>query len=501
MITTGIGHNKIVNFRINKLTIQETGTYNQQFLRPWNTEIDYQVQNALTQALGNNFESRFRPEAMNPIASAFIQKQAAPEATIGIPNGWEERRIRFLLETQYEFSVGGSVKVYFLGYTDVPGVGIAGSIDPNMVFYVNSYVKTRPLHVNTPLGMQIHEQVSETKQVLHGSADRNIGNPSRTFGMRPQDLYRYFNNDLEILSAGAGLAGVQMDDYRTTISPAGALADRRNNVPSYFGCNVFNNLLSVSDRQNMGESSEAVVNSVIRGLEFQKDNMLQEPLFSAISNARGNVAVNGSFRYGDLLSIDPNTSVVTNYIVVPTEKRAQFHQAGQTSHWQGSDAATRAAATLAHSVPALMMENMITRIVFKSSNYEIGGRMNTQIIHGNGFSAMDMRTNYDNFRNSFETLVLSQMTFNNSLTYALEMNVDLLGETWIKITIDNCPFVDYVTPSFSDSLFSPLVSSNAMTVASVASDFKCLYETINETPSYQSPQQVIGSLGKITSSI
>lgn len=478
---SGIGHNKIVNFRINRLTIQETGTYNQQFLRPWNTEIDYQVQNALSDALGRGIDARFQTEAMNPIAAAFIQKQAAPESAIGIPNGWNERRIRFLLETQYEFSVGGTIKTYFLGYTDVPGVGISGSVDPRMVFYVNSYVKTRPVIAHTPLGAQFHETVVETKQVLHGAVDRDIYNPQRTFGLRPQDLYRYFNNDLEVLGMGADMSGMTITDCRTTINPTGALADRRNNVPTYYGCGVFNNLLKVADRENMGQSEETTVNSVIRGMEFQQDNMLQEPLFSAICNSRGNAAVNGSFRYQDLINIDQGTSANTNYIVVPTEKRGQFHQTGQTSHWQGSDAATRAAATLTHSVPALLMENMITRIVFKSSNFEIGGRMNTQIIHGNGFSAMDMRTNYDNFRNSFESLILGQLTFNNSLTYALEMNVDLLGETWIKISIDNSPFIDFVAPSFSDSLFSPLVSSNSMTVASVASDFKCLYQTVMES--------------------
>ena len=477
----GIGFNKIVNLRVNRLTIQETGTYNQQYLRPWQTCVDYQVQNAVSQLVGGMQSNHLRPEAVSPLANAFLQKQASPQGTINVPNGWNERRIRFMLEVQYEFQVGGTNKTYFLGYTDHPGVSMQGSVDPRMVFYVNSYVCTRVLESLTPMGMMTMESAYDSKQILHGATDRSISNPSSTFGMRPQDLYRYFNNDLELLNIGAGMEGAKMFDTRVNISPNGSLADRRNNIPSHYSCNVFNNLLSVSDRLNMGENQPAMINNVIRGMECNTDSLTQQPLFAALTNCRDNFRVGASFTFTELERVDPNLHNVTNYIVMDSHGRAGIHHAGQTSGWQGTDIVTRAAATLAHSVPALMMENMITRIVMKSSNYEIGGRMTTQIIHGNGFSNCDMRANYDSFRNNFEALVLSQLTYNNSLTYALEMNVDLLGESWIKITIDNSPVVDYVTPSFADSLFSPLVSDNANSVAEVANDFKVLYDTITES--------------------
>ncbi len=489
----GIGHNKYMNLRVNKLTIQETGTYNQQFFRPWETTVDVGVQNAIMNIIGNSYVGTLSPDSFSPVANSFVQKQATPQGEAMLPNGWSERRIRFMLEVQYEFQTGGGGKTYFLGYTDHPGVTMQGFIDPRMVFYVNSYVKTRFVAVPGVSGMTYAESIMESKQIIQGqSSSFRLNDGNSTFGMRPQDLYRYFNADAQLMTIGSNNTGF---DGRVHINPNGIITNRNNSIPSHYSCNIFNNLLSKTDQMEMGDTKNKIISQSILDLECNRDSLTQEPFFVALAQCRESYRVSSSFTFPELEKMEPNIQNVMNYIVVDSRARETLHQAGQTAAWHGTDMVTKSAATLAHAVPALLMNNMITRIVLKSSNYEIGGRMVTQIIHGNGFCSMDMRQNYENFRINFEALVLSQLTFNNSLTYALELNVDLLGESWIRISIDNSPYYDYVTPSFADSLFSPVVTSNLQTVQNVAYDFQVLYETIaenNANPNQPGMQNAVG---------
>lgn len=472
-MSVNLGHQSITNFKINRLIIQETGTYNQQFLRPWQTHVDFEIQNAFT-SIAQQYGTNIPLMVFNDVSGGFLQKQANPDSPIGIPNGWGERRIRFFLETQHEYITGGKIKSYYLGYTDHTGVSVSGAIDPRMFFFVNSFVRTRTHLINTPSGMAEKEEVFESKQMLHGG--NRAYDPNQVLSMRPQELYRFFNPDSELMNLGAQTMGTVISDTRLQIPSIGTLTDRSNNTPTSYTSNVFGGILSNSSNHELGLPKSECVNAYISTMENGSDNVAKDPLFKSISNAHGSLA-SGRFTYSDLMKIEPNVYNVTNYIVVPAAEKGKLHQAGMTSEWHGSDICTKSAASLGHSVPALMTENMITRIVLTSTNADFGGKINTQIIHANSFSNGDMRRYYDRFRASFEALLNTEITYRNALTYMLEMNVDLLGETWIKISIDGSPVYDYVTPSFSDGLFSPLISSNRENVLNVASDFNCVYET------------------------
>lgn len=489
------GFQSITNFKINKLVIQETGTYNQQFLRPWQTHVDYDVQSNFV-SVAQQYGAHIPTAAYDQLSSGFLQKQAAPECNIDIPGGWNEKRIRFFMETQHEFATGGTVKTYYLGYTNHVGVTASGAIDPRMMFYVNSLVRTRAAYANIPgMGMVGSETVYETKQILQGNQTQTNGMfhnaqaPNQTLSMRPQELYRFFGGEGEIMSLGESLTGATVADTRLQIPSIGKMTDRMNNAPSSYIGNVLGGALGSLGNHQLGESKESCLNRQISGMESSSDNIAQDALFKSISNVHGSLAA-GRFTYSDLMKVEPGIYNVTNYVIIPPSEKGKLHQVGLTSGWHGSDISTKAAASLAHSIPAIMTENLITRIVLTSTNNELGGRINTQIIHANSFSSGDMRQYYDRFRTMFEAIMATEITYRNSLTYMLEMNVDLLGETWIKISIDNGPVYDYVAPSFSDGLFSPMVSVNRSAVLNVANDFSCLFSTASESM-YETPSQAL----------
>lgn len=479
------GHNKINNLRIERLLLQETGTYNDQYIRPYETTMDGNVQNAIINTVSNMDTPVLDPFVFSNVANSFIKRQAAPEAKAGIANGWNQRRIRFMLVVSYDFHTGGNKREYIMGYTDFNGITTAGALAPDMVFHINSNVSTRTLVMQTPMGLQEVENIIDSNQYLQSATEPSIYNPNKVFSLRPSELYLYMGDPLTYngMQAGDG-------DFRTVINKSGSIVNRSLNTPSNYTTQVVNNVFHQANRNADGISKSKALEyarasdySSVSGESDYNNNRAMawnNPFISAISSVRGNVPMTNTFTYKDLIAIDPNVNAVTQYAALDVRKMSQVHVAGQTSDWHGSDISTKVAASLSHSVPALLMECLITKIFFKSTNHHINGQMVTQVIHGNSFSKMDMTLHYERFKQAFETLVLNEITYNNSLSYAIEMNVDLLGETWIKISIDNKGTYEYVTPSFSDGLFAPMITSNFNKLAEIGNDFSVLYDTVVE---------------------
>lgn len=479
------GHNKIHNMRIERFLVQETGTYNDQYIRPYETTMDGNVQNAIVNTVAGLNTPVLDPYVFSDVVNSFIKRQAAPEAKAGIVHGWNQRRIRFMLVVSYEFHTGGSKREYIMGYTDFNGITQAGSIAPDMVFHINSNVSTRSMNIQTPMGLQQVENIIDSNQYLQSAVDPSIYNPNKVFSLRPTEVYLYMGDPLTYngMQAGDG-------DYRTVINKAGSIVNRNLNTPSYYTTQIFNNVFHQVNRNSDGISKSKALeyarnsdySSVGNESDMYNNRAMawNNPFISAISSVRGHTPMTNTFTYKDLVSIDPNVGNVTQYVVLGHTQMSQLHQAGQTSDWHGSDISTKVAASLSHSVPALLMECLITKILFKSTNHHINGQMVTEIIHGNSFSNMDMTLHYERFKQSFEKLVLNEITYNNSLSYAIEMNVDLLGETWIKLSIDNKGVYEYVTPSFSDGLFAPMITSNFNKLSEIGNDFGILYDTIVE---------------------
>ena len=89
------GRNNVV---ITRLILRPTGSYNQQFRRPWETTLDADTMLHIQERFHN--ASRFMPSMTAAVSNSFIRPQAAPESEILIPHGWETPRLCFMLEIE-----------------------------------------------------------------------------------------------------------------------------------------------------------------------------------------------------------------------------------------------------------------------------------------------------------------------------------------------------------------------------------------------------------------
>lgn len=478
------GHNKTTNMRVVRLQLQETGTYDPQYIRPLTTELNSITQNAILDTMPG-MNGKINPYTFANIAGSFLQRSATPESQVAIPNGWNERRLRFLLEITFELQTGGMSTHYYMGYTDYTGITNNSYIDPNLRFYINAKLVTRKGLLNTPYGRQPFENIVSSSQVLQNFTEPSMYKRPNVFGMRPSEVYTYMldsftNNNLAADSY----------DYRAMINSSGATVDRKLCTPAHYGAEIFNNIYEQKLLMEEGTNTrgkELTMESIERAkMNYYNDGVdnnrsgpnWNDPFLIALSNVTTNLAGN-SFTYGNLVDLDPNTYNVIFYNKLSQAGLAQVNQAGLTQHWGGSDMSTKAAATISHTIPALMLENMMMKVGFISTNREIGGGIITTIFDANGFGNTDLTEYFNRFILAVEKLVINEISINNMLSYYVKVISDVMGETWIEVSIDNEPAYTYVAPSFSDGIFSPLITNSYQNICAVGTDFMMLYDSLN----------------------
>jgi hypothetical protein len=471
---SALGFNSVVKMNVVSLMMRETGTYNAQHLRPYHTTMDSSVVNILTDRLMKSGDKQITGSMLSGISGCFIEPQAAPESQANIINGWDERRIRFVLKLRCETQVGAVTMYYIQGYTSYTGISLQSHlVAPDMTFFINSIVQTRITNIQTPMGIQAMETVFENSHVLADNNYTNLRGPAIKRLMRPEDVF--VNLQTKSLP-GMFDSNIVIDD-RTALLGEAVKSRRNNGIGSNYAAKIIDAYGKATDLLEFGENQKNILKNA-RGNVIEL-SAATDPFLARLT-AMSNSAVGNKFTYGELRSIDPNIDNVTNYEVTGPTQLASMHNAGSTTQWHGSDRLTQAATILSQSVPALMMELFISNLYLESSNYDVTGAMNTKLVTAKGLTNADMTQNYNMFIHRFEHELMNNLTYGNSVSYALKLRVDLMGDTWISISLDGGAAYDYVTPSFCDNLMAPIVTTNPNTVGLLISDFETLTETIRE---------------------
>ena len=466
--------NKPTKLRVVNLMMAETGTYNQQFVRPYATSLDAHSLNALTEKVVNSGAETVAGH-LSGLTSTFLSPTATAESTIMIANGWNERRVRFMLAIEVEHSVGGTVMYYLQGYTDHLGVSASHYIDPNMVFIINSITSVNIRNVNTPYGVKQFQVVNDSSHLLCDPYSAGMYGNAPTIGMRPSDVFAMMQTSADN-DVSSEMVGSSIIDTRVTMNKP-VMSNRSNGVASSYAAKVLASTAVGIQNTNMTDSNFTWYEQA-RTKCLEKD-VYPDPFLNQMAGVRG-TNISNRFTYGELMRLDSNTDAVANFFVSGATAAQPVHHTGMTETWQAATREAVAATVLSQAVPAIMMDLMITNMVFMSTNHDITGQMNTTVISAKSFSNIDLTPYLDTFKQRFASQVLMDLTYNNSVSYSLTMTVDLMGDTWVKISFDGGPIIDFVCPSFADAVLAPVFTGNVAHAESIRYDFNTLVENIKE---------------------
>jgi hypothetical protein len=484
----------IRSMRVVKLVVQTTGTYNDQWRRPLVSQMDGHTLNQVESVIDRT--KSLDSLAFAQPAFAFLKPSPTPESRSIIANGWQTERLRFWLNVVVEDNMGIATNHYYWGYTEYSDLSLSGRIDPNMIFTINSFSSTKTVHQRTPNGVRVLQTPILSSQVLSAPKYEGVADPGKLFSLKPESVIDDLGTE-------------DLRDHTTTFLNTSTVISsptpsaRNNNVPPNYVAKLvrgyYNTLMGNSDGAETYSQQLDHVKEVIKSEDGYED-----PFLAWLQDRRvkvyvglGNMLAHNQLKIEDLETLDPGCSARVHVANDPRIVN-NMHRAGQTCDWGASTPEAQFATLLAQSLPAYMSQFQLTRLVVQSTNMQINGEIMTLI------------TSYDSINNqedlSFVLQALQQrlntelfmaLSHGNSLPFEVEVACDMIGETWVTISLAQNNQEQYVCPTFCDSLFTPMTSSDERTLQGLTHDFGQVFRMLDDKVARQNNTELaIGSGGQ-----
>jgi hypothetical protein len=458
-----------------KMLIQQTGTYDNQFMRPYTSHMDYNSLNNLTQKIQNMGPiSKITGSTFAGMTGNLISPSGMPAGIIPIENGWNSYRGIFVLEIHVEFNVSSPIRYFVQGYTDYMGFTQTGAIDPNMVFYINSITGVNQTTHNTPFGMTQENNIISSSHVVSNHNWQAASNVPNQYLMRAGDIFGGMQMQ-DIMQFNPDQSGIT--DIRSATSHVPVQSSRKNNIPSQYIAGVVDGYNTSRGMTSYGQSEQDIISQSKQLCAEEPLNL--NPFIAAISNLYGMSTVQ-SFKMGDLRQIDANADNLTTVNWLSPVDQSKLAQMGQGEHWAGATRTTVVSATLANSIPALMMEYLISKIMFQSTNHTLDGSIATTMLGAQSITGADMTQHFNMFIRRLEQELIWDFTWGNQERYTLFVEADLFKDTKISISLGSEPATPYIVPSFSDSLITPIIATDYNCYNTLVSDFSTMLGQVRE---------------------
>ena len=465
---------------ITKAIFAVTGTHNDMTLRPYETHMGGSLINEMQEVTRQG--SSISPSVLSGVANQFLRPSAQPQDSIMIDNGWGTPRLRFIFEVSYYDANNDLTNRKILqGYTDYAGVSSqSGAMDPRMTMFFNTVLSLRQSVVMTPSGQSLKTHVESANHLLRGYNDYDFatGQGRMTQLMRPEDLFHTLN--------ATALDSDDFVDLRTTFNSEPVVKSRRrnNSAPFYVSgaVNAYRNTIDFADNG----ADYADMTNEARG-QVQEDTMAGDKFFFMLKQHSNSFSQNGTVTYGEMCSMFPefdHVAVVITHREIEQQNQMQekpfaTHQRGQTEYWTGSNNETVAASILSQSVPSIMMDLMLTRVVFSATNQTLDGTIDVRIMDARSFAdGIDLSPYLDFFINRLTSEILRSLSRNNSVDFNLIMSADVLDDTRINLSIGGGYPTEFAAPSYGDALYTPVITNTQHHIQNVAYDVQQLATSV-----------------------
>lgn len=463
-------------FQVNKLFLQETGTYNAMYNRPY--EVNTQggaLENAISRLEAAKGE--LHGGGLAGIGSMLLRPTVNVTqgvSDIYIPNGWSTRRLRFVLEIEVTSRTGSTSIYYFQGFSEFVGVSMQGSIDPRMKFFINSFIRVGRFQVPTATGLAYKDVVQESAQVLNGQL--LYQNNLEVRRLRPCDVFA----GIQVNHLSAATYG-DVIDTRVGIEN-GTMSfgsQRANNLPTNYLAKFMTGFKDASNLAAFGTGNEGILSRAQCTTMANESEPGENPVLRAFANIQG-ITQTVDFSMSDLTQLDPEAPRRTVYNPISQIAYGTLHSTGQSENWSSTRPETQFAAQLANTIPALMMESFISELHFTASNMMGMNQSVCMETHAKALTGADMSGHIALLMRRIQYEVLFDLSYGNQDVYDLIMSVDVFGETRIEVSMYGKSHVLYAVPSFGDGLLAPVYTRGEQQYQQLTNDMEIVTNYIKE---------------------
>lgn len=470
----------------------QSSTYDDQYMRSFTTHFDGGVSSRL---LNDTDDGRnLTVTSLSRSVGDAIRMQAKAGSRIEIPGGWGEKRLSFIITLLTSDYNGSKQRQVLSGYTDYDGVNmLSGTLDENMVMFVNNSIIIRDTVLDTGRGRVIRPRIESSEYIIRGrepSRRAGFGQAQGDRLIRPHDIFNAIGvSDIQRMSGGND----EVIDTRADIIGDIKMATRRDN-------NAADYLHSVIRTGVMAETTEPRsfnAESQFGGEEQSKSEVAAGALnFSRVEDnpafteflAECNFAQNGEITLGQMRNCVDWPSLyrgeqVTKFIN-PQEVAARGYRSynrGEGADWKGSGRSTTAMALIAQSIPALCMTHHIADAWIEFSNDNIQCEM--RVVVGN-LRALIPGANVEGFAGALEDLIRIQVanpvSHNGEVLVSAKIDCSVVTDVKITLKIEDEPEVERTVPMYCDGLISPQKTDDMQAANKIMNDVSMTINTISD---------------------
>jgi hypothetical protein len=463
---------------INSLTFCETDTFQDHVLRPFTPVMSGNTEHLVAQA--TNYGANITSSALARISNDIIHPTAIAEGIAAIPNGWNEKRFRFHMDVTIK-TRGSEIRQILSGYTDYLGA-YNGHIDPNMVLIFNNCLQVAVTTAVNSNGAYTATTVRDACHVLSDTPASMMSVNSmedQMVSMRPTDVF----STIEGQTYGQFVGGT-VQDPRAGFTLGDKKSRRSNSNPASFLSNTlsaYDIITNVVD-EDYGESTSAFRTPDTEAAAVIRDPDLGLDLFLGAFNTSKGTSGSARIPWGSIVAHCPHATCdsVTKVIMNDPKLISKSVVAGDSEGLGGADMATNIASTVVQSLPAVLFDNLMTSISFTAfrsldtdSNYDVLLSNYWMIASG-----IDPTPYLERIRSMIIFTILPNVTRNGQLDVFLDVTVDVMGSTTIKLTLNGTEHRQFVFASFADAIYAPVMARGTGHLESIAHDVNLINKSM-----------------------
>lgn len=424
----------------------------------------------------------------------------SPEANVGIENGWDEHRFRFVIVADV-FMNGKYRKTEFIsGYTDEPAV-VNGALEnsraisPNMLFVINNVSEATVKRMHDTGGVREFTTLSATNAIIRDDRYSLSGN-NNLWVIRPEDVLGTIDKlpliDGMMQAAEFGEQPTHAD-LDTQLTGIPKMAARSSDMLTTYTSRLINGAVSA----RLGTNDLLNEDGVQSG-EFAASRV-REKLFSrgafafALNKKCGtNTVTTATFTYGDLLRLDPTIDSRVSVFMKAYDNTPGLIVPDGTSVADIADASQHcvAATMVANSLMSLMSQAGITLLVYNASNEEFGSFSVVPAFDGMDTDGL-LASRVETLKQRMQTEVLDIMSLNGALPYKVDVIADVYNDVFVKLRLDG-EERHYVVPAFASSHMAPTVTNDQTRLIDFARSMSDLVDTCVDRTNHPVQQNNVG---------
>lgn len=335
----------------------------------------------------------------------------------------------------------------------------------------------RTTYVNKGYGRVAEYGIADNSHILARQSNEtftgNVNTNDARRTMRPEDVLSTMStNSLGSISD----TGIMTYDHRTTFLTGPKKSKRTNAVGSVYMSKIMRGMNDAFNDPNIHMMDERLAFETAKG--YVREDTLAGDIFFGIVTRETGYQRDGYITYTELCKLLPGLDNAT--VLVMRGEQRNIHreaQRGDCAQWTGTTLEAVAATILSQAVTGLMLDHMITKVRLTATNRTIDGQPAIHIEEFFSFAENLEMTPYINaFMGRFTMEVVPLVTGFNEQDFAFSISADVVGDTYITVSLNGQPPMEFTTPSFCDALMTPLVTQGSYNLDAMAFNMQALFD-------------------------